>query len=286
MSVNRRKFLKTSAAGATALTLAASSYARDQRRQRRRPHRLPRRRRPLPAAHRRHPANAEEKTSRRPRRRLRRLGRRREARQAKQGTAASTPRPRRCGIDVDDKNHVTKDYRKILDQKDVDVDRRRHAGPLARPHGHRRAWTPARTSTGKADDAHHRRGASPSSMRLRKNNRVMTVGVQSMADPTWLAANEYITARQDRPRPAGTDQLLPQLQRRPVALLSAEEGHDAEDDRLGHVAGPQVRRRRRQARADRRRRCRSTGPCGRSGAATGRSAAACSPTCSSTRRRT
>ncbi len=31
------------------------------------------------------------------------------------------PSAKRCGIDTNDKEHVTKDYRKILDQKDVDV---------------------------------------------------------------------------------------------------------------------------------------------------------------------
>ncbi len=31
------------------------------------------------------------------------------------------PSAKRCKINQDDKNHVTKDYRRILDQKDVDV---------------------------------------------------------------------------------------------------------------------------------------------------------------------
>ena len=31
-------------------------------------------------------------------------------------------------------------------------------------------------------------------MPRRRRNKVMTVGVQSMADPTWQAANEYIRA--------------------------------------------------------------------------------------------
>ena len=41
--------------------------------------------------------------------------------------------------------------------------------------------------------------------------KVMTVGVQSMADPTWLKAHDVHHRRQDRPRPPGADQLLPQL---------------------------------------------------------------------------
>ena len=93
--------------------------------------------------------------------------------------------------------------------------------------------------------------------------------------------------RQDRPRRPGPDQLLPQLQRRPVALLPPVQGDEPEHDRLGHVPRPRLRGRSRACRWGRRRRtCRSTGRCSASGAATGRSAAACSPTCSSTRRRT
>ena len=103
----------------------------------------------------------------------------------------------------------------------------------------------------KADDPHHRRGASRSSTPAKKTNKVVTVGVQSMADPTWQPANEYITGRQDRPGHAGADQLLPQQQRRPVAVLPADQGHDPQDDRLGHVARAQVQERgRAAARAD------------------------------------
>ena len=138
---------------------------------------------------------------------------------------------------------------------------------------------------GKADDAHHRRGDRR--RRRGREEQPRGDGRRAVDGRPDLAGRQRIhPGRQDRPRHAGADELLPQLQRRPVALLPAQEGHDAQDDRLGHVAGPQVRLSTARSSGRRRRRCRSTGPCGRSGAATGRSAAACSPTCSSTRRRT
>src|SRR5947208_265731 len=31
------------------------------------------------------------------------------------------PTAKRCGIDVNDKEHVVKDYRRLLDQKDIDI---------------------------------------------------------------------------------------------------------------------------------------------------------------------
>ena len=46
----------------------------------------------------------------------------------------------------------------------------------------------------KADDPDDRRGDRGRRYAPQKTNKVMTVGVQSMADPTWQAANEYIAA--------------------------------------------------------------------------------------------
>ena len=111
--------------------------------------------------------------------------------------------------------------------------------------------------------------------------------MQSTADPTWLKANEMIRAgkighvaqgqtsyyrnssvgqwryyrlyKEMNPKTIDWDMFL---------------GHDFEVDQ-GRAAG-----------ADAEGTCRSTGPCSASGAATGTSAAACSPTCSSTRPRT
>ena len=118
-----------------------------------------------------------------------------------------------------------------------------------------------------------------------KNNRVMTVGVQSMADPTWRMAHEHDrqaarSATSPRPRPAITATRIVGQWR--YYRLYKEMNPD--DDRLGHVPGPQVRGD--QGRAAGPEDCRSTAPCSASGAATGNSAAACSPTCSSIRRRT
>ena len=42
------------------------------------------------------------------------------------------PSAEKCGVKVDDKEKVTKDYRKLLDCKDVDICPDRHARPLAR----------------------------------------------------------------------------------------------------------------------------------------------------------
>ena len=54
------------------------------------------------------------------RRGVRRVGRRRSF-PASSRAAACIRRAERCGLDTDDKDHVTKDYRKVLDQKDVDM---------------------------------------------------------------------------------------------------------------------------------------------------------------------
>ncbi len=191
MPVNRRKFLKGTAAGATALTLAASSYAEVRG------------------------ANdairvgflgvggrcqqhvdvilqmQEEKKGVKPVAVCdvwdgdAELG-------SKKGRGLY-PTAKRCGIDADDKKHVSKDYRTIIDQKDVDV-----IVVAAPDHWHARMAIDAldakkdvyceKPMTRTIEEAIAVVDAA------QKNNRVMTVGVQSMADPTWLAANEYIRA--------------------------------------------------------------------------------------------
>lgn len=101
------------------------------------------------------------------------------------------PTAKRCSLNVDDKDHVTKDYRKILDQKDVDT------VSIATPdHWHAKMAIDAMAAgkdvycekpmTRTIDEAHAVVDAA------KKYNRVMTVGVQSMADPTWREANDYI----------------------------------------------------------------------------------------------
>jgi predicted dehydrogenase len=103
------------------------------------------------------------------------------------------PSAKRCGISVDDKDHVGKDYRKILDQKDVDT------VSIATPdHWHAKMAIDAMAAgkdvycekpmTRTIAEAHEVVDAA------KQYNRVMTVGVQSMADPTWREANDYIRA--------------------------------------------------------------------------------------------
>jgi len=101
------------------------------------------------------------------------------------------PSAKRCGIDVNDKDHVSKNYQKILDQKDVDI------VCIATPdHWH------ARMAIDAMDAGKHVYMEKPMTRTIAeaiavvdtavKKNKVVTVGVQSMADPTWAAAYEYI----------------------------------------------------------------------------------------------
>jgi predicted dehydrogenase len=103
------------------------------------------------------------------------------------------PSADRCGLSHDDKEHVCKDYRKVLDNKDVD------AVVIATPdHWHAKMTIDAceagkdvyceKPMTHTIDEA--RRVAEA----VRKNNRVMTVGVQSTAHPQWREANKLVTA--------------------------------------------------------------------------------------------
>ncbi len=103
------------------------------------------------------------------------------------------PSAKRCGLKPDDKEHVTKDYRRVLDLKEVDV------VCIATPdHWHAKLSIDAAAAgkdvycekpmTKTIDEAHAVVDA------MKKYNRVMTVGVQSMADPTWGKANEMIRA--------------------------------------------------------------------------------------------
>lgn len=102
------------------------------------------------------------------------------------------PSAKRCGLSGEDKNRVTKDYRNILDNvKDADV------VCIATPdHWHARMALDA-MDAGK--DVYMEKPMTRTIAEAiavvdaaQKKNKVVTVGVQSMADPTWLAAHEYI----------------------------------------------------------------------------------------------
>jgi predicted dehydrogenase len=101
------------------------------------------------------------------------------------------PSAKRCGLDPADRTRVTKDYRRVLDLKDVD------AVCIATPdHWHGKMTVDAlaagkdvyveKPMTRTAEEANAVVEA------WRRTGRVVTVGVQSMADPIWVAAFDYI----------------------------------------------------------------------------------------------
>jgi predicted dehydrogenase len=101
------------------------------------------------------------------------------------------PSAEKCGLSRDDKKAVTKDYRVILDNKDVDV------VCIATPdHWHAKMTIDA-MEAGKdvyCEKPMTRTIAEAQAVvdAWKKTGRVMTVGVQSMADPTWRMAYEHI----------------------------------------------------------------------------------------------
>jgi predicted dehydrogenase len=103
------------------------------------------------------------------------------------------PTAKRCGLNPDDKDHVAKDYRRILDQKDVDI------ACIATPdHWHARQTIDALLA-GKAvycEKPMTRTIAEANAVvdAWKKTGQVMAVGVQSMADPTWRMAYDHIKA--------------------------------------------------------------------------------------------
>jgi predicted dehydrogenase len=101
------------------------------------------------------------------------------------------PSAKRLNINVDDKQHVTKDYRRLLEQKDVDI------VCISTPdHWH------ARQTIDALDAGKHVYCEKPMTRTMaeaqmvvdawKKTGKVMSVGVQSMADPTWLKAYDAI----------------------------------------------------------------------------------------------
>ena len=101
------------------------------------------------------------------------------------------PSARKCGLNADDRQHESKDYRRILDLREV------HAVAIAAPdHWHAKMAIDAagagkhiyceKPMTKTIDEAHAVVDAA------RRHNVVMTVGVQSMSDPSVRAANDLI----------------------------------------------------------------------------------------------
>ncbi len=101
------------------------------------------------------------------------------------------PSAKRCGVDVNDSARCTKDYRRLLDLKDVDA-----VGIATPDHWHARMTIDA-LKAGK-----HVYCEKPMTRTIEEaqavvdawnsGQQVMTVGVQSMADPTWKMANDLI----------------------------------------------------------------------------------------------
>ncbi len=101
------------------------------------------------------------------------------------------PSARRCGLNPDDRQHVTKDYRRLLELREVDV------VCIATPdHWHAKMAVDAAAAgkqiycekpmTRTIDEAHAVVDAA------RQHNTVMTVGVQWMADPLIRTINDMI----------------------------------------------------------------------------------------------
>ena len=101
------------------------------------------------------------------------------------------PSAEKAGLDINDKSKVTKDYRKLLANKDID------AVVIATPdHWHAKMSIDAmdagkdvyceKPMTHTIDEA--RRVAET----VKRTKQVMTVGVQSTADPRWKMAHEMI----------------------------------------------------------------------------------------------
>lgn len=102
------------------------------------------------------------------------------------------PSAKRCGLDINDKNSVTKDYRRLLDRKDID------GVVIGTPdHWHAKMTIDA-LEAGKdvyceKPMTHTIDEALRVAETVKRTGQVMTVGVQSTADPRWKMAHELIT---------------------------------------------------------------------------------------------
>ncbi len=195
------------------------------------------------------------------------------------------PSARKCRLDPADRTRVTKDYRRLLDLKDVD------AVCIATPdHWHGRMTVDAldagkdvyveKPMTRRAEEAIAVLDA------WQRTGRVVTVGVQSMADARVGESLRSRPHREDRARRARPDGRVPQRRPRAVAVLPARRTDEPEDDRLGPLPRPSLRAGGPIGRPDAARSSRSTARRSRSGGASPTSAAGRSPICSHTTSRT
>lgn len=101
------------------------------------------------------------------------------------------PSAKKCGLEASDREHVTKDYRRVLDRDDVD------AVCISTPdHWHARMAIDAMLA-GKDVfvEKPMTRTAEEATTLLdtwKRTGRVITVGVQAMADPVWVKAFDAI----------------------------------------------------------------------------------------------
>ncbi len=178
-----------------------------------------------------------------------------------------------AGLDPNDKAHVTKDYRKLLESKDID------AVVIGTPdHWHAKMSIDA-MDAGKdvyceKPMTHTIDEARQVAETVKRTRQIFTVGVQSTAHPQWRHGQRAGDPGQDRQDRPGPDPVLPQQRRRAVAVLQADRGHEPEDRRLEDVPRHGIRSGPRTAL--------QPGPLCSVGAATGISAAVCTPTSSST----
>jgi len=108
------------------------------------------------------------------------------------------PSAKKCGLNPNDPARVAKDYRRLIDLKDADV------VCVATPdHWHARMTLDA-LAAGKdvyCEKPMTRTTAEAQAVAdaARKHNRVVAVGVQSLADPTWARAGELIRGQRIGP---------------------------------------------------------------------------------------
>ena len=192
------------------------------------------------------PAAAPRRTSASWRHEGRRASRSTSSASATSGTAtrksaaASIPSARALRPEGQRQGRVTKDYRKLLDRKDVD------AVVIATPdHWHAKQTIDAmeagkdvyceKPMTHTIDEA--RKVAET----VKQTEQVFTVGVQSTADPRWKMANEMITAGKIGKVMQGQTSYYRNSDVGQWRYYPLTEGHEPQDGRLEDVPRDRVR---------------------------------------------